>query len=250
MTLEQAIATALVLMLASMVQSAVGFGAGVVAIPVLVWLGLPLYVAVPLLLCATVIQIAWGCYRLRHELDWVGTLPFNSLRVLTLPVGVWLMGVLVEIGQSRVKQVVGVVLLAVLIVRSALRVQPRASVHAGWTVLAGAASGLLGGLVGMGGTPMVLWVTAHDWPNDRSRAFLWLTMVQLYPITLALLTWRFGTDVLWAALIGLLYAPAALLGTWLGMHMGGLMSGRQLRVTMMVLLLLIALNSLAAPWLP
>ena len=33
-------------------------------------------------------------------------------------------------------------------------------------------SGVLAGLCGMGGPPLVLWAMAHDWPTQRIRGFL------------------------------------------------------------------------------
>ena len=98
-----------------------------------------------------------------------------------MPVGVALMYAIFQLDVARTKQVVGVVLLIVLGLQTCCKVQPRPHIHWAWTVVAGSLSGLMAGLLGMGGPPLVLWLMAHDWPSLRQRTFLWLSFLLLVP---------------------------------------------------------------------
>ena len=52
----------------------------------------------------------------------------------------------------------------------------------GLLLLAGACGGLLGGLAGVPGPPLVMWVMAHDWSADVTRAFLFASFMCLVPV--------------------------------------------------------------------
>ncbi len=195
------------------------------------------------------VQTGWNIYRYRGHVGVREVLPLFTLRILTMPVGVLLLGLLVTQGQARVKQVVGLMLLIVLGVQWLLKVQPRERVGLGWTVLAGSCSGLTAGLVGMGGPPVVLWVMAHDWSSKKSRSFLWLTYLMLIPFNLAVLIYKFGDKMWGPLLLGLCLAPLVVAGSEAGMRVGALMSRQRLRVAAFVLLLLLALGSLLGPML-
>lgn len=158
-----------------------------------------------------------------------------------------MLGVLVELGTARVKQVVGVILLLALGMQWLLKIKPRQHIGVGWTLIAGAASGLTAGLVGMGGPPVVLWVMAHDWPAKKSRAFLWATFMMLIPFNLVLLVIKFGSGMWGSCLIGLCLSPLVVLGSELGQRVGELMNRHRLRSAALLLLLVLALVSILGP---
>jgi len=247
LTTLQIIEVSVALVFACALQGAVGFGAGMFAIPLMVWAGVGLPESIAVTLGGVVVQTGWNLYRYRDHVRVRDTLPLFFLRVLTLPVGIVLLGVLVSFGQARVKQVIGGVLLMILIFQWLLKVGPRERVAWGWTVLAGCASGLTAGLVGMGGPPAVLWVMAHDWPAKQARAFLWATFLMLTPVNAVLLAWKFGGGIWGPVLLGLCLAPLVVLGSEAGMRAGALMSRQRLRVAAFGLLLLLALASLLGP---
>jgi len=235
------------LVVACAIQGAVGFGAGLFAIPLMVWVGMNLPDAIAVSLGGVMVQTGWNLYRYRSHLRLRDTLPLFALRVLMLPVGISLLGVLVTFGPSRVKQAIGTMLLLVLVVQWALKVRPRQRVAWGWTALAGCASGLSAGLVGMGGPPVVLWVMAHDWPAKKSRAFLWATFLMLTPVNAALLAYGFGAGIGWWLAYGLCLAPLVVVGSEIGLRAGALMSRHRLRAAAFGLLLLLAVVSMLGP---
>lgn len=249
MAFEQIIFVALAVAVGTLVQTSVGFGAGLFAIPIMVWAGVELFEAIGAILVVVLVQTGWGCWRYRADVPWRATWQLLWLRLITMPLGVWLLGTYLQTwDQGRIKQLLGAVLLTVLIVQWALRVRPRPSVHWGWTAAAGGSSGLMAGVVGMGGPPVVLWVMAHDWPSRRSRAFLWATFLQLLPIQLGLMLLQFGEAAAWSFAMGLASLPAALLGGVVGMRIGAALSREWLRRVALGLLAVIALASVAAPW--
>jgi len=235
-------AVALFLALGLALQSAVGFGCGLFAIPLMLWVGLPLPVAIAVTLAGVFGQTAWNTWQYREHVPWRLTWPMMTLRAVSMPVGVWLLGLLAEQSQSRVKLTVGLILMLVLGIQWFLKVKPRHHVAAGWTGLAGVTSGLMAGLLGMGGPPVVLWVMGHDWPGKRARAFLWATFLQLMPLQMAIIIWKFGQPVTEGLLAGALMLPVSVAASTLGLKLGERLSRQRLRVAAFGLLIFIALS--------
>lgn len=247
MTPEQIIFVGLVLFFAVALQAAVGFGLGLFATPLLVWFGIDLPTAVTVSMAAAFSQGAWSCYRVRGDVPWAAASKANLLRLFTLPIGVYLLGQLADFGQDRIKQAIGGMLLLVIAMQWMFRVKPRERVHPGWFVLSTTTSGLLTGLVGMGGPPLVLWVMAHDWPSKRARSYIWATGLMLFPLTFVLLLFKFGSLVANATIITFAMTPIVLIASNVGLRIGGLLSRQRLRVAATTLLILIAIASLAGP---
>jgi len=247
MDLIQIILVGLALVSACALQGAVGFGAGLFAIPLIVWIGGSLPSAITITMGGILVQTMWNIYRYRGHVQVREVMPMFAMRMLTMPIGVALLGMLVTTGPARVKQAVGGMLLLVLGVQWLSKVQPRERVGWVWTVLAGGSSGLTAGLVGMGGPPVVLWVMAHDWSSKKSRSFLWLTYLILIPFNLVVLAYRFGNEIWGSLLLGLCLAPLVVVGSEAGMRLGALMSRERLRSAAFVLLFLLAVASILGP---
>lgn len=238
----------LVVVSGAAIQGAVGFGFGLYAIPLLLWAGLPLQSAIATSLTATIVQTAYNCYAHREHLDFAATLPHFIPRLITMPLGVWAIAPLVGGGQALVKQVVGGFVLLALVVQWALKVKPRERLWWGWAPIAGSLSGFVGGLVGMGGPPLVIWTMAHDWPAVRARAFLWLNILEMSPLVLALLLLRYPGDTWAGAAVGGAMCPLAILGGALGARAGAKLSRHRLRTAAFALLLVIAISAIVEPW--
>lgn len=247
MDITQTLLVSAALVLACALQGAVGFGAGLFAIPLMLWAGESLPSAITITMGGIIVQCAWNIYRYRDHVSVRELMPMFLMRVLSIPVGVMLLGLLVGLGTARVKQVVGLMLLLSLGAQWLFKVRPRERVTGGWTVLAGGLSGLTAGLVGMGGPPVVLWVMAHDWPAKKSRSFLWATFLMLVPFNLALLVYRFPGEIWGSLLLGLCLAPLVLVGSELGLRAGALMNRHRLRVVAFMILLILALVSILGP---
>ncbi|MEX0885917.1 MAG: TSUP family transporter [Phycisphaeraceae bacterium] len=247
MTLDQLILVGLLIILGSALQSAVGFGFSIFAIPLIVLVGVDLPAAVAIVLTATLAQVGLSCYRHRADMRWQGFWPMYFMRLATVPAGVWALALLTEAGQGLIKQTLGVVLLAVVVTHWLWRIEPRQRVAPGWGVVAGGASGFFAGLVGMGGPPLVLWVMAHDWPSRQARVFMWFSFLLILPLIVAMLAFRFGEPVLHATLVGVLYMPLTLLGTAFGLTLGARLSRRRLRTATLIVLLMVALAAMIEP---
>lgn len=236
-----------ILFFGAVVQGAAGFGLGLVAVPLLVLAGLGLPEAITVAMLATAVQTGWNCYRHHADVDWRGTIPLLVSRLIGLPVGVFCLVLLVGEGPERVKQAIGAMVLLAVVTQWALKIKPRQSVGAGWTATAGLLSGWMGGLAGIGGPPLVLWVMAHDWPAKRARAFLWACILQLTPPLILLLWWRFPDETIQGVILGLLMIPVALLGAVVGAWLGSQLSRQRLRQVAYGMLVVIAIAAIVGP---
>jgi len=247
MSQEQILLTCLFLICGCMVNSLVGFGAGLVSIPLLVCIDVPLPSAIVIVILSAFIQCAWMCLRYREHIPWRSAMPMYILRLLFLPAGVFLLVVLVEIGSDRIKQVLGGVLLLALFMIWALNVPPRPRLSAGWTALAGSISGILNGAFGMGGPAAVLWVMAHDWTSRAALSCLWSLIVMTSPAQLLLIWWKFGDSIGEAIVIGAAMTPACVVGTALGLRIGALLPIGGLRVAAYLVIALLAIGLIVGP---
>jgi uncharacterized membrane protein YfcA len=230
-----------------LLQGAVGFGSGLFAVPLLLWAGVEMPVAIALLLGGVTVQTLVHGWGYRRHIAWHTMWGITVTRIIATPLGVALLGLLVAKGQELVKQVVGGVLLVVVLVQWLARVQARQHVHWAWTAVAGLLSGVMGGALGMGGPPVVLWVMAHDWPGKQVRVFYWVTFVMMIPLIIGLLSWRFGLHVLAGYGWGLALAPAVLLASAIGVRLGDRMDRHRLRTAARIALILIAISSIVGP---
>ena len=94
---------------------------------------------------------------------------------------------------------------------------------------------------------MAVWVMAHDWHSRRSRGFLmFVFLVSLTPQFVAL-WWLFPHEVTAAYQVGFVALPAVLAGSYLGLAIGNRLPREGLRRIVYVVLVLIALWSIASP---
>lgn len=249
MTIAVLLLAGVTVFLAVVLQSAVGFGMALFAIPVLLWLGADLPTAVAMLVVSTAAQSFYGVAVYRQHIPWRAVWAVTPWRFAFMIAGVWLLWYLDALPRDTIKQIVGLTMLAILLVQVALRIKPRARLHGGWTVLAGTLSGLMAGALGMGGPPIVLWAMAHDWPSRVTRSFFWAVFALLAPLQIAVMTIRFGYGI-WAGLIlGLALAPGTILAARLGVKLGERMNRQRLRQVALGILALIAAAAIAEPWL-
>jgi len=245
--IEALIAPAAALLLGAALQSAVGFGMGLFAIPILVWAGAPLPAAVATMIGAVIAQTTVGCYRLRSHVRWGDALRFSTYRWLMMPVGVWFLHEMGRWQAGAVKRVVGTAVLAGIV----LTERASKSADAPGPILRGAlgaVSGFLAGAVGMGGPPLVLYVLRQrQWRQQEQRAYLWSLFLLGAPAQAALIAWHFGLGFLSHICFGLLLAPVVWVGSELGLRIGRDWSRETLRSAALVLLVLVALMSIVGP---
>ncbi len=246
-SIEALVGAAIIMTLGTALQSAVGFGMGLVTIPLLLWTGRSLPEAVALLLGASAVQNALGTWASRHAIDWKATVRIGLAQWLAVPVGVAGMSALSSAGPDVVKQVVGSIVAAVLVLRAAVRPTPQASVAKVWGVVAGGASGCLAGLVGMGGPPLVLYALAHTWDKDAFRGFLWSSFLMVLPVMVTVLALRMGIDVLGWTAFGLGLVPLLWLGSKAGLTLSRRWDAERMRTVATVMLVLVAAWSVLGP---
>lgn len=234
--------------LAATVQTAAGFGFGIVAVPLLLWVSLPLPEAMALMIGAGLSQVVIGLWTTRKEIRWGLSVRIATAQWLMIPVGVLAMTHFLADYPQLIKQAVGVVLLSVLAARAFIRPTPRPRVPAPWAYVAGGSAGLLGGLVGMGGPPLVLFAMAHDWTKDRFRTFLWTQFLLGTPVLLLVLGLRVGWETTVAFASGVILMPGIWLGTRIGFAVTRRWRREQIQRIATALLVLLAMSAAVSPW--
>jgi uncharacterized membrane protein YfcA len=232
----------------SLVQSLIGFGMGMVTIPFLVWFGLPLDLAIGLLIPSVFFQTLFNCWQNRYDLPWREVAIPYVLRVAFLPLGIMILDTVLVSRKDLAQQVVGVGLITVVIAQLSLAREAGSAISRWWVVPAGGISGLLAGLVGMGGPALVVWLIHQQWDARKQRMFLWLSLLLFAPVQGALMTYRFGPAMGNVFFWGATMIPSVILGAWVGNRFGSCMNAKRLKTVMHLLLVLIALRMVAAPW--
>ena len=97
----------IILFVAAVVQGLIGFAMAIVAIPLLVWIGLPLSEAIAISMASTMVQALTGMFKLRHAIPWRIVRSSLAVRSLSLPIGILIMVQLDGIETSEVKAVLG-----------------------------------------------------------------------------------------------------------------------------------------------
>jgi len=229
---------------AGVLQSAVGFGFALLATPSLVWLGVPLPVAVSMVAGAVVVQSGVSAHHLRRHIPWRLVLASTAVRVPATLAGVSVLVWLSGLSIGAIKFAVGTALLVALALLWGCRVAPRERVHPAWGGLAFLVSGFVAGVCGMGGPPLVLWVMAHDWSSERTRSFLFAVYLLACPIYIAMLVWKFGAEALKGAGLGVLLGAVVCGGALLGLAVGRRLPKSRLRPIAYALLSAIAIVSM------
>lgn len=237
----------LIVGLASSVQAAVGFGLGMTSVPLLLWAGFTLPQSVSMVLGAALTQLVMGLYDNREHIDLAHSAPIVAVQTVAVPVGIGAMSVLAGLGKEPVQQAVGAAVLLALLFRHLAKPEPREHVPPWWGWTAGAATGFLAGMVGMGGPPMVFYALFFDWPKEKFRVFLWTKFVSMTPVQLVLLTWTFGSTVLVTFAVGLCALPIVYLAQWAAVRWTDGWSTAQLQTAVTLLLAFLGVSSLLRP---
>lgn len=243
-TWEGAALSGVAVFLAFLVQGGAGFGAGLVAVPILLWGGLGLPESVAVLIGAGGVQLVAGVWRYRRDLPWRRCGAISAWRLVGLPIGMVLLGWLAT-HRDLTELTVGTLLLISVALRLAVRVEPRPTVGPGWTAVAGLSSGTLAATVGIGGPPLVLWVTAHDWSPRMMRGAMWLIFLCYLPVMIVTFLMVYGGRAGGAILLGLTVSPLALVGMATGLRLVRAVEAEPFRRMMLGLLVVMGMVTLA-----
>lgn len=236
-----------ILALAALIQATVGFAAALVGLPLLIWAGNDLVSSQIMIISAMLPQNLLSVWKLRRSIDYSEVVVPAIIRIAALPIGVAGLVVVMTWSKGQINQLVGVIVLLAVAIQALAGVEWKNARWWPWLLLTFGGSGILQGLSGMSGPPMVLWVHGQRYSADRARAFLFAMYISNFLPQLGLVWWRFGNAVPRAALIGMMSLPLVLVGAVLGLKLGSRLGDRWLRPLTYAALIAIAVNSLLAP---
>lgn len=245
----QTIATVFILAGSACLQATVGFAAGLMGIPLLLWAGNTLPEAQVLIITAMLPQNALLLWKLRHHTSLSETAFPAAVRLSFLPLGILSLAWLISHWAMVVKPLVGAVVLAAVATQAINGRQWHTAGRWYWIVATFGLSGLLQGLSGMSAPPMLLWVHGQRFSVNRARSFLFAMYLSNFLPQLALMLWTFGPKLLTCVLLALAALPLILLGSLVGLRLGNRLGDRWLRPTTYVLLVWMAVACLLDPWL-
>jgi uncharacterized membrane protein YfcA len=232
-----------------MIQAMVGFAFNLISIPLLIWVGFSLAESVAMTSIPIFVQLSLNAWKLRHHIVWRDLARPIVIRFITLPIGIALLYTINGLDTTTLKQFVGVVLLGIVAVQMFARFKPREHLHALWDVLAFGLSGLMLGMIGMGGPPVVVWLMAHDWEPKRIRGFVAFVFWVAAPVQIALLYWKLGDEVTGAFGWGIASLPIIIVATLIGIHIGNTFDRKRLENAVNAFLFLTAVVSILSPYL-
>lgn len=239
----------IVMTLGSVLQGAVGFASGLLGVPILVLCGFSLPEAATINLVSTFVQNFTGAVRLWEHLEVKELIYPTVVRIgFAIPLGIVAVGwVDQHFSQTHTKQVLGVLLLAVLLLLWLFKVRPRDQHTLFWETLAFATSGFLLGFASMGAAPLVIYANTLTWSVSKSRAFLFFCSAVGQPFAMLLYWLKFGDKVVTPACSTLLFLPLIFAGLWLGLHLGAFLSISVFRKVTFGLIALTAVTAILAP---
>lgn len=244
----QSISAIVILTLAALVQSTVGFAAALFGLPLLMLAGADLMSAVVMIITAMLPQNFLSVWKLRQSIQFKEVLLPAAIRISGLPIGILGLGAVLTWKPERIDQLVGVMILLAIVLQTFVGIEWKNAKRWYWILITFGGSGVLQGLSGTSGPPMVLWVHGQRYSADHARAFLFSMFIANYVPQMLLLYAQFGHRVLWAAGTALLSVPTVLLAANIGTHLGSRLGDQRLRPLTYACLTLLALRSLLAPF--
>jgi len=249
MSVEAFIVSALILFGASLIQAMIGFAFNLIAVPLLIWSGFSLAESVAMTAIPILVQLSLNSWKLRRHIVWEDLPLPIVIRFVTLPAGIALLYTINTLDTGTIKQVVGVILLGIILMQLFVRFKPREHFHLIWDLLAFGISGVMLGMTGMGGPPVVVWLMAHDWEPGRIRAFVSFLFLVAAPVQIVLLYWKLGDQVAHAFILGSMMLPVVIAATLIGIRIGNTFDRKRLKNAVIFFLFLTAIVSIFSPYL-
>ncbi len=243
MSLIVVIEAGVIIFLAGILQSAVGFGFALFATPLLLWIGIPLPNVIALVATCSMLQAIIGSGRLKASVPWRLSFVATAVRLSGMAFGIFLLKRLVMIDIAHIRMVIGIVICVLVIAQMLMKPEPAKTTRRGWAAIAFTVSGVLVGLCGMGGPPLVLWAVSHNWSTQKIRGFLFAVFAETIPVQIIVLGITFGTPIFRSAALGLLCLPILYGSTLIGIPLGNRMRNEWLRTVAYSILLVIGLSA-------
>ncbi|MFO1064156.1 MAG: hypothetical protein U0892_09860 [Pirellulales bacterium] len=166
---ERLICSILILALSALLQATIGFAAGVLGIPLLLWAGNSLPESQILIITAMLPQNLMGLWRLRKNLTVQDVAVPASIRVAFLPIGILGLSTIIASAPHLIDQIVGVLILFAVVTQWVSGENWKSAGRWYWVLPTFGVSGVLQGLSGMSAPPMVLWLQGQRVPTDKRR---------------------------------------------------------------------------------
>ncbi len=231
------------------IQTIAGFAFSLISVPAFLLCGFSLPDAVALTMVSSACQktmLVWHC---RKSTDWKTLFMIIPWAVLGLIIGVLVLKIMSSASPDIIKQVFGVIIIFVIILKFIVRVKPREKLPVASGFIVSFISGILHGFANIGGPPLVFWVLAHKWPKDRLRSFIPSFIILLLPVQIVFMLIAFGVGVLSQALVGIYYIPLILLAFFLGNISSNWLSIHRVRLIITLLLLMTGIAYTIMPFL-
>jgi uncharacterized membrane protein YfcA len=199
--------------LASLLSSIGGFAFAAICGAMLFHLGDDPVVVVQIMMTCSIANQAKMTWDLRRDVDWGSLRRFLAGGVFGLPIGVWL---LLHVERAPYLHALGVFLVVyggyMLFRRPFVAFQ-----SAGRDVAAGFLGGITGGVLGFPGASVTIWCGTKGWDKNRQRAVFqpFILIMQVAALVLISVA-RSGHGVAYDP-FSLVYIPAGLLGTAVGL---------------------------------
>lgn len=245
---QQASLSILIVCLAAFVQATVGFAAALLGLPLLLWAGNDLMSSQVMVITAMMPQNILSVWKLRKSIQIREVLLPATIRISGLPIGILGLSAVMTWSAGSVNQMVGAIILLALGMQFLIGIEWKTAKRLHWIIATFGGSGILQGLSGMSGPPMVLWVHGQRYSADHARAFLFSMYISNYIPQMCMLFAKFGSPVLSAATTALYSIPLVLVAASLGLKLGSWFGDTRLRPITYVCLGLLAIASLLRPW--
>lgn len=247
----------IVLSMASAVQSVVGFGLAMFAVPLLLWSGIDLLPAVFLVLATSFAGSIVGVARLKSSFDIRKSAFASALRILGIIPG-YTLAVASQGSPTDLKAAIGFTIALGVVGQSRKfvkfgrnvssdhlapadqNVQPSKKA-APWAFFG---SGILMGWLGMGGPPLIFWLLSGRQCPKVSRSFLYGVYMFTIPFQLALMTVHRPETALFCLPLLAVAIPCSVLAGAVGLRVGDLLNTDRLHRLSLVLLSLLACKSI------
>jgi uncharacterized membrane protein YfcA len=227
---------AVVFLLAGFIQGLTGFGFGMVAMslsPMLIDIK-QANVLVTVLALFNCLFVTWS---VRHAVDFKKILPIFFGAFLGVPIGVYLLQIL----QPRTIKIILGTILIVFSIYSIFRTgNPKGYIRKTWGVPIGILSGILNGLIHMGGPPVIIYTYYQNWDKDVIKATLitYFAMSAAYKVFILLLSKLVTLKILQ---MGGILLPIVYSGAFLGFLWFARMNQEQMRKITFSLLICLGL---------
>jgi len=238
----------LIMSVGGVVQGAVGFGSGLLGVPLLVLCGFSLPEAATINLVSMGALNATGAWQLWSHLKPSELVLPVAVRALAIPCGTYAAHLAdFHFDPAQAKQALGVIFAVTVILLWSLRLPPRDHMAVVWQLLIFSCSGFLMGFAAISGATLVIYVNSLTWSASKSRAFLFFTSAVALPVA-ALAFWiHHGEKILPAAMAALFVMPLILGSLWLGLYLGHQIAKPLFRRITYVLVLLVACAAIVGP---